>query len=126
MIGELKLPNTRSRWLISSGIYVNLKENNAFRSIQMDMAKLSKKQFREFMVKWMTKQCDQSEHNFVNHLIALHKEVDNYGPNDINVKITRPTVDINNNNNTLQCPCYGCEHNTNYQFRSEGYRFSPY
>ena len=52
-------------------------KNNAFMSIGKDMGKLAKGQFRAFMVKWMTKQCNKSEHNFVNHLIALHQEVDN-------------------------------------------------
>ena len=126
MIGGLKTPNTRNRWLIASGIYINLQKNNAFISIRMDMAKLAKGQFRAFMVKWMTKQCDKSEHNFVNHLIALHQEVDNYGPND-NVKVTKPNYGNNTNNNDMECcTFYGCEHNANSQFRSKGYRFSPY
>lgn len=81
MSGKIKLPHCRDRWLISCTQYYILRENKAFKTMNIKM-KLKGENMRKFMLKWMIEQCNISKETFVSNLIILHSEVDHYGQND--------------------------------------------
>ena len=133
MEGRIKLPNCRDRSLIGCTHYDILSENDAFKTMNMT-TNLKGKERRKFMLKWMNQECDKAKRNFVDHLIALHSEVDYYGQDNQYGHITKLQNDTYHHLNISQdkniayrtySMGYDCIHSQSV-FKSKSYRYHPY